>query len=43
MAPDGGVVDVAAQQAGDGWRGEEAHVQAAVVAACQAGLAVVAD
>ena len=43
VAPDGRVVDVAAQEAVDGRGGEEAHVQAAVVAARQAGLARVAD
>ncbi len=42
MAPDGGVVDVAAEQAVDGRRGEEAHLVAAVVAAHEAGLAGVA-
>lgn len=43
VAPHGGVVDVAPEQARDGWGGEEAHVEAAVVAAGQAGFAVVAD
>lgn len=43
MAPDGGVGDVAAEQAVDGWGGEELHALAAVVAACEARLAFVAD
>lgn len=43
MAPDCGVIDVAAEQAVDGRGGEEAHVEAAVVAAGEAGLALVAD
>lgn len=43
MAPDGRVVDVAAEEAVDGGRGEEAHVEAAVVAAREAGFALVAD
>ena len=43
MAPDGRVVDVASQEAVDGRGGQETHVQAAVVAAREAGLAVVAD
>lgn len=43
MAPDGGVVNVAAEEAVDGRGGEEAHVEAAVVAACEAGFAGVAD
>lgn len=43
MAPDGRVVDVAAEEAVDGRGGEEAHVEAAVVAAREAGFACVAD
>ena len=43
MAPLGGVVDVTPQEAVDGGGGQEAHIQAAVVAACQAGFALVAD
>ena len=43
VAPDGRVVDVAAQEAVDGRGGEEAHGEAAVVAACEAGFAVAAD
>ena len=43
VAPDGGVVDVAAQEAVDGRGGEEAHGEAAVVAAREAGFAVAAD
>lgn len=43
VAPDGRVVDVAAEEAVDGWGGEEFHVLAAVVAACEALFAVVAD
>ena len=42
MAPDCGVGDVAAEEAGDGGRGAELDVQAAVVAADEAGLAGVA-
>ena len=42
MAPDGWVVDVAAEKAGDGRGGVEAHLQTAVVAACEAGFAGVA-
>ena len=43
VAPDGRVVDVAAEEAVDGRGGEEAHGEAAVVAAREAGLAVAAD
>ena len=43
VAPDGRVVDVAAQQAVDRRRGEEGNLFAAVVAARQAGLASVAN
>nr|POE79861.1 hypothetical protein CFP56_07927 [Quercus suber] len=43
VAPDGRMVDIAAQQAGDGRRGAELHLLAAVVLAEQAGLALVAD
>lgn len=43
MAPDGGVSDVAAEEAVDGRGGEELHFFAAVVAAGEAGLAGVAD
>lgn len=43
VAPHGRVVDVAAQEAVHGRRGQEAHVEAAVVAARQAGFARVAD
>ena len=43
VAPDGRVVDVAAEEAVDGRRGKEAHGEAAVVAAREAGLAVAAD
>lgn len=43
VAPDGRVVDVAPEQARHGRGGEEAHVEAAVVAAGEAGFAVVAD
>lgn len=43
VAPDGWMVDVAAEEAVDGRGGEEAHVEAAVVAAGQAGFALVAD
>lgn len=43
VAPDGRVVDVAAQEAVDGRGGEEAHLFAAVVAAREALFAVVAD
>ena len=39
VAPDGRVVDVAAEEAVDGRGREEAHLQAAVVAACEAGFA----
>lgn len=43
VAPDGRVVDVAAQQAVDGRGGQEGDALAAVVASRQAGLAGVAD
>ncbi len=43
MAPDGGVGDVAAEQAVDRWGGEELHAFAAVVPAGEAGFAAVAD
>lgn len=43
MAPHGGVLEVAAQQARDRGCGEEFDGGAAVVAACEAGLALVAD
>ena len=43
VAPDGRVVDVAAEEAVDGRGGEEAHGEAAVVAAREAGFAVAAD
>ena len=43
VAPNGRVVDVAPQEAVDGGRGEETHVEAAVVAAREAGFALVAD
>ena len=43
VAPDGRVVDVAPEEAVDGRGGEEAHVEAAVVAAREAGFALVAD
>ena len=43
VAPDGRVVDVAAEEAVDGRGREEAHREAAVVAARQAGFAVAAD
>lgn len=43
VAPHGWVLEVAAQQAGDGRRREEFDRLAAVVAACQARLALVAD
>jgi len=39
MAPHSRVFEVTAQQAWDGRRGEEKHLVAAVVAACEAGLA----
>ena len=39
VAPDGRVVDVAAEEAVDGRSGEESHLQAAVIAACEAGFA----
>ena len=43
VAPHCGVGDVAAEEAVNGRGGEEAHVDAAVVAACEAVLAFVAD
>lgn len=43
VAPDGWVVDVSPQEAIDGRGGQETHVQAAVIAACEAGFALVAD
>ncbi len=43
VAPDGWVVDVASQQPIYRWGGEETHIQAAIVAAREAGLALVAD
>jgi hypothetical protein len=43
VAPDGRVVDVAAQQAGDGRRAAELDADAAVIFSCQAGLALAAD
>ena len=43
VAPHGGVLEVAAEQSGDGGCGEEFDRLAAVVATCQAGLALVAD
>ncbi len=43
VAPDGRVVDVSPQEAVDGRGGQETHVQAAVIAACEAGFALVAD
>lgn len=43
VAPDGRVVDVAAQQAGDGRRAAELDRLASVVFACQAGFALAAD
>ena len=43
MAPDGGVCDIAAEEAVDRGSGEEFHFLAAVVAACEARFAGVAD
>ena len=43
VAPHGGVLEVAAEQASDGRCGEKLDGLAAVVAACKAGLALVAD
>ena len=43
MAPFGRVVDVSSQEAIDGRCGQETHLQAAVVAACEAGFALIAD
>ena len=43
VAPDGGVVDIAAQEASDGWRAAELDAHAAVVLASEAGLALAAD
>lgn len=43
MAPLGRVVDVAAEEAIDGRCGQETHIQAAVVAACQTGFTLIAD
>ena len=43
VAPHGGVLQVAAEQTSNGGCGEELDRLAAVVAACQAGLALVAD
>ena len=43
MAPHGRVIDVSPQQSRDGRRGAEGDFLAAVVATCEAGLALVAD
>ncbi len=43
MAPHCGVGDVAAEEAINWRRGEEAHVDAAIIAACEAVFAFVAD
>lgn len=43
MAPDCWVVDVAAEKTVDGWGGEKSHLQAAVIAPCEARLAGIAD
>lgn len=43
VAPHCGVGDVAAEEAVNGWGGKETHVDTAVVAACQAVFAFVAD
>ncbi len=43
MAPDCRVIDVAAEKTVNGWGREKSHLQAAVVAPCEAGLAGIAD
>lgn len=43
MAPDCWVVDVAAEEAVDGWSGQKSHLYAAVIAPCEAGFAGVAN
>jgi len=43
VAPHGWVLEVAAEQAGDGWCGQKLNALASVVAACEAWLAFAAD
>ena len=43
MAPHCGVGDIAAEEAVNGWGGKETHVDTAIVAACEAVFAFVAD